>query len=201
MSREFMSKRGEITRLLRELGDTDRADQALTEIIPLVYDQLKALAYNNRYRWQGEARLGTTSLVHEAYAKLARNPGSGYNDRQHFFRVASKAMRSILIDNARWHQREKRGTGVVPVPLDESRLVSAERSDELLALDAALSRLEDEEPDLARVIECRTFGGLTVEETAEALAVSPATVKRRWSLARAWLFREMGPTTGKGAPA
>ncbi len=192
-----MSESGEITRLLHQLTDREAAEQTLAELIPLVYSELKALAYNNRYRWQGDAKPGTTSLVHEAYAKLARQPGAGYQDRQHFFRVASKAMRSILIDNARWHRRQKRGDGLTPVPLDEDRLVSAERSEELLALDEALNRLEEEEPGLARVIECRTFGGLTVKETGEALELSPATVKRRWSLARAWLLREL---RGAGEP-
>jgi RNA polymerase sigma factor (TIGR02999 family) len=196
-----MSDSGEITRLLRELAEGDAREDALSEIVPLVYDELKALAYRNRFRWQGDAKPGTTSLVHEAYAKLARRPGSTYNDRHHFFRVASKAMRSILIDNARWHQRRKRGDGVSPMPLEEEKLVSAERSDELLALDEALERLEQEEPGLARIIECRIFGGLTVEETAQALEVSSATVKRRWSLARAWLFRELGDPTGPFSPA
>jgi RNA polymerase sigma factor (TIGR02999 family) len=104
-------------------------------------------------------------------------------------------MRSILIDNARWHTRQKRGGGRTPIPLEESILVSAERAGELLELDDALDRLERREPRLARIVECRCFGGLTVDETAAALEVSPATVKRGWSLARAWLYRELRPAS------
>ncbi len=100
-------------------------------------------------------------------------------------------MRSILIDNARWHSRQKRGGGRKPAALEDSMLVSAERSEELLALDEALSSLEEREPRLARIVECRCFGGLTVDETAEALDVSSATVKRGWSLARTWLYRAL----------
>jgi RNA polymerase sigma factor (TIGR02999 family) len=160
--------------------------------MPLVYSELKALAHAHRYRWTGiKGGMGTTSLVHEAYLKLADQAPAGFANRRQFFAVASKAMRSILIDNARWQGRQKRGGGSPPVELQESMLVSAERSEELLALDEALGRLDDREPRLARIVECRCFGGLTVDETAEALAVSSATVKRGWSLARAWLYREL----------
>jgi RNA polymerase sigma factor (TIGR02999 family) len=186
---------GEITGLLQDLARADDAgrEHVLDQLIPLVYGELKALAHANRYRWSGEPRSGTTSLVHEAYARLAAND-RGYPGRQQFFCVASKAMRSILIDNARHHQRQKRGGGAPALPLREETLVSAERSDELLALDEALGRLEADEPDLAQIVECRCFGGLTVEETATALDLSPATIKRRWALARAWLFRQLDVT-------
>jgi RNA polymerase sigma factor (TIGR02999 family) len=189
---------GEITRLLGLLEDKSDADRGLVleQLMPLVYGELKALAKANRYRWQGELAPGTTSLVHEAYARLARQPGSGYENRRQFFSVASKAMRSILIDNARWHSRQKRGGGVQPLPLREEVLVSAERCDELLALDDALNRLDERQPGLADIVEHRCFGGLTVDETAEALEISPSTVKRRWSLARAWLYRELQPASG-----
>jgi RNA polymerase sigma factor (TIGR02999 family) len=184
---------GEITRLLvrldRERGDGQR--EVLEQLMPLVYRELKALARASRFRWSGDQAPGTTSLVHEAYLKLARQAGSGFANRRHFYSVASKAMRSILVDNARWLGRRKRGRGGVPAPLEESMLVSADRSEELLALDEALSRLDEREPRLVRIVECRCFGGLTVDETAEALEVSPATVKRGWSLARAWLYREL----------
>ena len=186
---------GEITRLLGRLsepGDVER-ERVLDELMPLIYGELKALARSNRYRWSGQLAPGTTSLVHEAYTRIAQRPGSGYECRRQFFQVASKAMRCILIDNARWYCRSKRGGGVAPVPLEEERLVSAARSEELLALDEALDQLADREPGLAHIVECRCFGGLTVEETAEALAISAATVKRRWSLARAWLYRELQP--------
>lgn len=184
---------GEITQLLSQLQLPGAAQkrQVLDRLIPLVYSELKALARSNRYRWRGESNPGTTSLVHEAYAKLALGQGPGYDNRGQFFALASKAMRSILIDNARWHNRQKRGSGAIEIPVQDVELVSAERSEELLALDQALTNLEAKKPDLAGVIECRVFGGLTVNESAEALDVSPATVKRRWTLAKTWLYREL----------
>ena len=184
---------GEITRLLVQLDQERGASQrtVLEQLMPLVYRELKELAHINRYRWSGNQAPGTTSLVHEAYLKLARQAGSGFANRRHFFAVASRAMRSILIDNARSQRRQKRGGGSAPATVQESMLVSAERSEDLLALDEALDRLDEREPRLVRIVECRCFGGLTVDETAEALAISPATVKRGWSLARAWLYREL----------
>ena len=159
--------------------------------MPLVYGELKTLARSNRYRWTSRPELGTTSLVHEAYAKLARHAGSRPRVRSQFYALASRIMRSVLVDNARWQSRKKRGGGAVMVPASEVQLVSADRSEELLALDDALDRLEAERPKLARVVECRVFGGLTVSETADAMGVSPATVKRRWSLARILLYGEL----------
>lgn len=188
-----MSDIGEITRLLERLDREpgDGRDAVLQELMPLVYGELKVLARANRYRWSGVESLGTTSLVHEAYLKLADQDRSDFSNRRQFYALASRAMRSILIDNARWHGRQKRGGGRRPAVLEESMLVSAERSEELLALDEALSDLEEREPRLARIVECRCFGGLTVDETAHALDVSSATVKRGWSLARTWLYRAL----------
>jgi RNA polymerase sigma factor (TIGR02999 family) len=188
-----MNDVGEITRLLGRLDEDRGEDRAavLEQLMPLVYSELKALARSNRYRWSGVESLGTTSLVHEAYLKLADQSKAEFANRRQFFALASKAMRSILIDNARWHSRQKRGGGAKPAPLAETMLVSAERSDELLALDEALNDLEKREPRLARIVECRCFGGLTVDETAEALDVSSATIKRGWSLARTWLYRAL----------
>ncbi len=188
-----MNDVGNITRLLGRL-DEDRGEgraAVLEELMPLVYSELKILARANRYRWNGVESLGTTSLVHEAYLKLADQTPASFANRRQFYALASTAMRSILIDNARWHSRQKRGGGRKAAVLEDSILVSAERSEELLALDEALSQLEDREPRLARIVECRCFGGLTVDETAEALDVSSATVKRGWSLARTWLYRAM----------
>lgn len=184
---------GEITRLLERLDGEpgDGRNGILQELMPLVYGELKILARANRYRWNGVESLGTTSLVHEAYLKLADQNRSEFSNRRQFYALASKAMRSILIDNARWHGRQKRGGGRRPAALEENMLVSAERSEELLALDEALNSLEEREPRLARIVECRCFGGLTVEETAEALDVSSATVKRGWSLARTLLYRAL----------
>ncbi len=191
-----MSSPGEITRLLDRLGDSDaESAEVLDELMPLVYSELKTLAHNNRYRWRGRSKPGatpgTTSLVHEAYAKLAHSQDVGYDTRSQFFALASRVMRSILIDNARWHSRQKRGGNAVPVSVSDVQLVSAERSEELLALDEALGRLDTDRPELARVVECRVFGGLTIPETSDALGVSPATVKRRWSLATGWLYRQL----------
>jgi len=189
-----MADSGEITQLLDELNQSEASERerVLDRLVPLVYSELKALARANRYRWGAQPSAGTTSLVHEAYARLATKDRA-YPGRRQFFCLASKTMRSILIDNARLHQRQKRGGGVRPVSLNEETLVSAERSSELLALDEALRRLEEKEPALSQIVECRCFGGLTVEETATALDLSPATIKRRWTLARAWLFRQLGP--------
>ncbi|MEN8162990.1 MAG: ECF-type sigma factor [Acidobacteriota bacterium] len=188
-----MSDVGEITRLLERLeGERGKArTTVLEELMPLVYAELKALARSNRYRWSGVESLGTTSLVHEAYLKLADRTKAGFANRRQFYALASKAMRSILIDNARWQSRQKRGGDRRPVILEESLLVSAERSEELLALDEALEQLEDREARLARIVECRCFGGLTVDETAEALGLSSATIKRGWRLALTWLYREL----------
>ncbi len=197
-----MADIGEITGLLSKLdglpagaGAEDR-NRILGRLMPLVYGELKALARSNRYRWHGsKLSLGTTSLVHEAYMKLAVGSDFSYESRRQFFCIASRAMRSILIDNARWHTRQKRGGTDNPLPLDEVRLVSEERSADLLALDTALSELDEHRPELARIVECRTFGGLTITETAGSLDISPATVKRRWTLAKAWLSRELAVET------
>lgn len=188
-----MNDAGEITRLLERLESEPgpRRSEVLEELMPLVYSELKTLARANRYRWSGIESLGTTSLVHEAYLKLADQTRTDFANRRQFYALASMAMRSILIDNARWYSRQKRGGGRRPAALEESMLVSAERSEDLLALDEALGHLEDREPRLARIVECRCFGGLTVDETAEALDVSSATVKRGWSLARTWLYRAL----------
>jgi len=188
-----MSSAGEITRLLAQLEERDDAGRSavLEQLMPLIYGELKALARANRYRWSDDRAPGTTSLVHEAYLKLQDQSHVEFVNRRHFYAIASKVMRSVLIDNARWLGRQKRGGGAAPAVLEEPMLVSAGRSEELLALDEALERLDRRQPRLARIVECRCFGGLSVDETAEALEVSPATVKRGWSLARSWLFREL----------
>ncbi len=189
----IVAARDDITGLLDELSENleNNKSELYQQLMILVYSELKVLARANRYRWQGQENLGTTSLVHESYVKLTARRGAGYGNRRQFFAVASKAMRSILVDNARRHRRQKRGGGQVSLPLNEERLVSAERCEELLALDEALTHLDEREPRLARIVECRCFGGLTTNETAEALEISSATVKRRWNLARAWLYRDM----------
>ena len=180
--------RQDITDVLLELG---RDRSAMDRLLPMVYDELLTLARGQRASWDGFERPGTTSLVHEAYLKLVDQTRVDWRSRAQFFYVASRAMRSILIDNARWHHRRKRDGGI-RVELEETHLVTRQRAEELLAIDRALARLSASEDRLGRIVECRVFGGLTVEETAEALEVSPATVKRGWNLARAWLYRELG---------
>ncbi|ARA94175.1 MAG: sigma-70 family RNA polymerase sigma factor [Bacteroidetes bacterium] len=178
-----------VTRLLKDVHAGDR--EAIDRLLPLVYDELRDLARQQRYRWQGKPALNTTALVHEAYLRLAGGAAIDWQNRRHFFRIAVKAMRYILLDYARAMQREKRGGGRVPVDLDEAHLVSEEEADELIALNAALERLEAVHPRQSQIVECRFFGGMTVDETAAVLGISPATVKRGWNVARAWLYREI----------
>lgn len=178
----------DVTALLLELGRGDST--ALDRLLPIVYDELRRLAKGHRYSWRDPA-LGTVSLVHEAYLKLVNQSHVDWQSRGQFFCLASRAMRTILVDNARHHRRLKRGGNLRVVPIEEAELVSASRSDELLALDEALERLRRSDARSADVVDCRVFGGLTVEETAESLGISPATVKRSWTVARTWLYNEL----------
>ena len=184
-----MAPRGEVTALLNEAARGDAS--AIQRLMPLLYDELVKLARHHRFRWRDERAPSTKSLVHEAYLKLVDQSEIEWKSRAHFFYVASCAMRSILVDNARYHARQKREGGRQQVPLSDDLLVSEERSDELLNLDEALTRLKTADERLGKVVECRFYGGLTVDEVAETLNVSPATVKRAWSVARAWLYREL----------
>lgn len=183
----------EFTELLRSARSGDRA--ARDRLFGLVYDELRVLARGHRARWEGDETLNTTGLVHEAYLKLARQENPDWKDRRHFFAVASRAMRHILVDYAERRRAVRRGGGAPHLPLqdslDDHNPVSADRAEDLLSLHRALQRLEEVEPRWARVVECRFFGGLPVEETASALGVSASTVKRDWGLARVWLHREM----------
>lgn len=178
----------DVTRLLKDLaaGTPEAADRLLR----VVYDELRQLAHRHRAHWR-QSPVGTQSLVHEAYLKLVDQTHVQWQNRGQFFAIASRAMRSVLVDNARHWQRLKREGRRERVELDEGMLVSEARSEEVLALDTALERLKDAEPRLAAIVECRFFGGLTVEETSDALSVSPATVKRDWVAARTWLYREL----------
>lgn len=181
---------GEVTRLLRAYGDGDR--EALDRLVPLVYEQLRSLA---RAQLRDESRrpLDTTALVHEAYIRLADGGTLSIEDRSHFLSIAARAMRRILIDHARRRSAQKRGGGARHVTLDGDGASVRARDVGLLALDDALERLSELSPRQAAVVEHRVFADMTVEETARALAVSPRTVKRDWSLARAWLNRELAP--------
>lgn len=196
MSHSFSSSTSD---LLHELGAGNRA--AFDELLPLVYDELHRLAQRQRNRWDGDDTLNTTALVHEAYFKLAGQSDPGWQNRAHFLSVASTAMRQILIDYAKRKCAAKRGGQRPHLPLHEIEAVllgpepSSEARDEvLIALDDSLHRLEQTSQRQMRIIECRFFGGMSIEDTAEALGVSPATVKRGWGMAQAWLYRDLKQT-------
>ncbi len=178
----------DITGLLHEWAAGDA--EAVERLMPLVYEELRGMARTHKYRW-GKRDLETGSIVHEAYLKLVDQTRVELKGRRQFFHLASLTMRSILVDNARAAQRKKRGGDLQRVDLEDQLLVSRQRSDELLALDEALTRLEQEDERLGRIVTYRFFGGLSIEETADALEVSTATIKRGWSLAKAWLLREL----------
>lgn len=181
---------GTITDRLVELRDG--GDAAMARLFPLVYDQLRGVAHNALRRERTDHTLGTTDLVHEAYLKLVDQTRVQWADRKHFFAVASQAMRRILVDYARRHGAAKRGGNRAPVMLDESAMSVDDRAHTLVALDEALSRLGDLDERLARVVECRFFGGLTEEETADVLGVTARTVRRDWVKAKGWLYQELG---------
>lgn len=185
-----MSDKGDVTRLLDELGHDGRP---LDAVLPVVYDELRQIARHQLSSERGDHTLQPTALVHEAYLKLSRLDRIEWSSREQFFAVAAQAMRRILVDHAVSRRATKRGGGRTPVPLDEAVLVSDDDAEQFLVLNDLLSRLEQMEPRLCRVVECRYFAGLSIEETAAALGISVATVKRDWTMARAWLNREMSP--------
>lgn len=161
----------------------------MNELTPEIYDALKKLARGQRLRVWAKQPLSTRSIIHEAYLKLVE--ARPEVESESFLLMASSAMRSVLVDNARHWQRQKRGGDTTDVPLDQVQLVSLHRTDELIELDKALNELEADHPRLAQVFECRTFGGLSIEETAKAAGLSPATVKRDWLAARTLLYQKM----------
>jgi RNA polymerase sigma factor (TIGR02999 family) len=178
-----------VTRLLHDWGKGDQ--QALEELLPLVYNELRRLAHNFLFRERPEHTLQTTALVHEAYLKLIDQRDARWQNRAHFFAIAAQAMRRILIDSARRHTALKRGGAGEKLALDEAAHVSLESNHDLLALDEALGALAEIDPQQSRVVELRYFGGLTIEEAAEVMNLSPATVKRDWAMARAWLYEAL----------
>jgi RNA polymerase sigma factor (TIGR02999 family) len=166
-------------------------EPALDALYPVVYGELRAMAHRHLRGERPDHTLGTTGLVHEAYLKLARLDRIEWMNPAHVLGMAARAMRRILVDHATARRADKRGGGVEPVTLDDALMMAEMRGDELLALDEALRKLATVDERLARVVECRFFGGMSIEETAEAIEVSPATVKRDWTVARAWLNREL----------
>ncbi len=179
----------EVTRLLRAWGGGDGA--ALNQLTPMIYEELHRIAKRYMGRENPGGTLQTTGLVNEAYLKLVDVTGVGWQDRAHFFAVSAQIMRRILVDAARARGSRKRGGGAARLELNESIDGVPDRGDELVALDDALEALAQFDARKAKVVELRFFGGLSVEETAEVLKISPQSVMRDWKLARAWLMREM----------
>jgi RNA polymerase sigma-70 factor, ECF subfamily len=184
-----VSKRTDITRMLKEA--TAGEASAVNQLLPLVYDELRALAETYLKRERPDHTLQATALVHEAYVRLIKQEDVQWQNRAHFFAVAAQAIRRILVDHARGHEREKRGGGRERVCLNEDVATAPGRGLDLLALDEALEKLAQLDPRQARIVELRFFGGLSLKEVAEFLGVSPRTVDGDWAMARAWLRREL----------
>jgi len=181
--------RGEVTVLLAKL--TKGNQEAAGKLIPLVYSEMRRLAGAYMRRERSDHTLQPTALVNEAYLKLVEQRGVDWQSRSHFFGIAAQVMRRILVDHARGHMRDKRGGGQKPVPIDEAMVFAPEQSEEILKLNEALDRLTKLDERQGKIVELRFFGGLTVEQTAEMMGISPKTVKRDWSMAKAWLHGEM----------
>jgi RNA polymerase sigma factor (TIGR02999 family) len=180
----------EVTQLLVELSGGNR--EALDKLVPAVYAELRQIARRALVRERPGHTLDSVALVNEAYLKLVDQGSVQWENRAHFFAIAARAMRTILVDYARARGAGKRGGGQAAVPLDEaSAVLSEERAEHVLALDEALTRLAAVDEDASQVVECRYFGGLTLEEAAAARNLSVATARRRWGFAKAWLQREL----------
>jgi RNA polymerase sigma factor (TIGR02999 family) len=195
------SQGGEITRVLADWRQGDRS--ALDELWPLIRTELLRLAKRHLSREHRNPTMQPSSLVQEAFVRLVPQVGSGWHDRTHFYAVASQIMRHVLVDDARRRLRQKRGSGAVHIPIDEAVVLAPEQIEQIVAVDLALQRLATTDERKSRVLEMRLFGGLTVEEVAEALSVAPNTVIRDWNFARAWLKRELRNlgTIDSGTPA
>lgn len=183
----------EITKLLVAWGDGDQT--ALADLTPLVYEELHRLAHNYMARECAGHTLQTSALVNEAYLRLIDWKNVRWQSRAHFFGVSAQLMRRILVDFARSRGYQKRGGGMRIVSLEDAAIVAENKGPDLVALDEALSALAELDARQSQIVELRFFGGLTIEETAEVLKVSEGTVRRDWSLARAWLHRELGPNS------
>ncbi len=180
---------GDVTQLL--LVWRNGSEEALGELMPLVYGELRRIAANFLRRENAGHVMQSTALVHEAYFRLVDQKQVNWQNRAHFFAVAARMMRRILVDEARRNLAGKRGGGVTLLSIDEQVAGTGEREFSLVALDDAMKTLEELDPQQAKLVELRFFAGLSVDETAEVLGVSPATVKRHWNTAKAWLYREL----------
>jgi len=181
-----------VTRILSAIAQGDA--KATDELLPLVYEELRVLAAQRLGHEPPGQTLQATALVHEAYLRLVGDNSQGWNSRGHFFAAAAEAMRRILVENARRKSSEKHGGGHARSSLEASQAASllGPTPDDLIALDEVLQRLSQVDPAKAQVVKLRYFAGLTIEQTAASLGISPATAKRLWTYARAWLIREMG---------
>lgn len=188
---------GDVTYLLKRLADGDQ--EAAAKLVPLVYEELRRLAVRRLRHERPDHTLQPTALVHEAYMKLAAQGDAKWQNRTQFFAVASQLMRQILVDYARGQQRIKRGGKQRKVSLEEILLVSSDRTEEVLAVNESLARLEKLDPRQGRIVELRYFGGLTVEEAAELLGISAKTVMREWKIAKAWLYGDLRERHGDDA--
>ncbi len=185
----------EISRLLQAWSDGNRT--ALDELLPLVYDELHRQAHRFLRRERQNHTLQTTALIHEAYLNLIEQDRVSWQNREHFFAISANLMRRILVNYANARHRRKRGGSAENLPLDETILIAAQKTEvDLLALDEALTRLEVIDKQQAQIVEMRYFSGLTIEETAEVLSISPATIKRDWKMTKAWLHRELSGKDG-----
>lgn len=189
-----MERTGTVTEILKRAQGGDRA--ALDQLFALLYEELREIARARLSRSPPDQTLRTTALVNEAWLRMAAQESLDLEDRSHFFAYASRVMRTVLVDHARRLGAEKRGGDVVRVPLLEEHAPVVQQAEFLLALDEALTRLASLAERACRVVECRYFGGLTEEETAEALGVSDRTVRRDWQKARAWLYEALSPEGG-----
>lgn len=185
-----MNDRGDVTQLLVAYREGDR--EAFDRLLPLIYEDLRRIARAHVHRGPAGHTLQTSALISEAYMRLVDQTRANYQDRQHFLAVCARAMRNIVISNARKHAAAKRGGGHAAVTLDEGQTPDTGKSDWLLQLDRALETLAARDPALSQVVECRYFAGFSEEETAEALDTSLRTVQRNWQKARAWLRVELG---------
>jgi RNA polymerase sigma factor (TIGR02999 family) len=190
------SSPSDVTRLLRRWSQGDR--EALDELVPLMYAQLRQLAHQRLRRESANRSVNTTGLVHDAYLKLVGVQSPQFRDRAHFLAMASRVMRRLLVDQARARRAAKRGGAAVPAELDEALHVSDSQAESFVSLDEALKRLEALDPRQGQIVEQRYFGGLSLQETAEAMGVSLATVKRELRFAHAWLAEELGATGAAG---